>query len=106
MQKEIRLIGLRHELKKQEDYSIKAVMNSLDGNNHGWIVTEDLYKFMKNYDIDVTEKHMKELLGHYDCDMNGKISMEELTWVIEGFENRDHPYRKIIQHYQKRKNLK
>ena len=39
---------------KQEDYSIKAVMNSLDLTNRGWILPQDLYNFMKNYDIDVS----------------------------------------------------
>ena len=29
-------------------------MNSLDGMNRGWVVTDDIYKFMKNYDIDVS----------------------------------------------------
>ena len=78
---------------KQEDYSIKAVMNSLDAKNRGYIVTDDLYKFMKNYDIDVSERQIKELVGNYDCDMNGKITMNELLWTIEGLENRIHPYR-------------
>lgn len=59
-------------------------MNSLDGLNRGWIVTDDLFKFMKNYDIDVSERQVKELVGNYDSDMNGKITMNELLWIIEG----------------------
>ena len=60
---------------KQDDYSIKAVMNSLDLTNRGWILPLDLYNFMKNYDIDVSERKIKELLGNYDYDMNGKITL-------------------------------
>lgn len=87
----------------QSDYSIKAVMNSLDGNNRGYIVTDDLFKFMKNYDIDISERQIKELVGNYDCDLNGKISLNELLWIIEGLENRIHPYRKIIRSYKEKK---
>lgn len=38
----------------QHDYSIKAVMNCLDVEGRGWISTNDLYKFMRNFDIDVS----------------------------------------------------
>ena len=60
----------------QDDYSIKAVMNSLDNASKGWANTEDLFKFLKNYDVDVTENHVKELLGNYDADINGKITLK------------------------------
>ena len=59
---------------KQDDYSIKAVMNSLDNSNKGWINAEDLYKFLKNYDVDVSISQVKQLLGNYDTDINGKIT--------------------------------
>ena len=98
MKKETRLIPLRRELMAQDDYSIKAVMNSLDNTSRGWVNVEDLFKFLKNYDVDVTPYHMKELLGNYDSDMNGKITFKELEWIIEGLENKQSPYRKILKH--------
>ena len=67
----------------QEDYTIQAVMTSLDNDRNDYICVSDLYKFMKNYDIDVKHFHMKELLGSYDNDMNGKISLSELCNLIE-----------------------
>ena len=82
----------------QDDYSIKAVMNSLDNVSRGWVNVEDLFKFLKNYDVDITTYHMKELLGNYDSDMNGKITFKELEWIIEGLENKQSPYRKILKH--------
>lgn len=60
----------------QDDYTIKAVMNCLDVQNRGWITVDDLYKFMKNYDIDVNVGAVYGLLGIYDTNMNGKISMK------------------------------
>lgn len=39
---------------------------------------------MKNYDIDVSKENVCTLLNVYDNDMNGKISMEELEWLVEG----------------------
>lgn len=60
----------------QDDYTIKAVMNCLDVQNRGWITVDDLYKFMKNYDIDINVGAVYGLLGIYDTNMNGKISMK------------------------------
>lgn len=81
----------------QEDYTIQAVMTSLDNDRNDYICVSDLYKFMKNYDIDVKHFHMKELLGSYDNDMNGKISLSELCNLIEGLENKKSEYRSIIR---------
>lgn len=66
----------------QDDYSIQAVMNSIDNDRNDYICVSDLYKFMKNYDIDVKHYHMKQLLCNYDSDMNGKISLLELGNLI------------------------
>lgn len=43
---------------------------------------DDLYKFIKNYDIDVSKANVCALLNVYDNDMNGKISIEELDWLV------------------------
>lgn len=51
-------------------------MNCLDVAARGWISADDLYKFMKNYDIDVTSSNVCGLLGISDNDRNGKVSME------------------------------
>lgn len=59
----------------QDDYTIKAVMNCLDAEGRGWVTADDFYKFMKNYDIDVSIGSVCGLLGIYDNDMNGKISL-------------------------------
>lgn len=68
----------------QEDYTLKAVMNCLDVQARGWISADDLYKFMKNYDVDVSLSNVCGLLGISDNDRNGKISMAELQWLVEG----------------------
>lgn len=89
----------------QDDYSIQAVMNSIDNDRNDYICVSDLYKFMKNYDIDVKHYHMKELLSNYDSDMNGKISLSELGNLIEGLENKNSEYRKILRRKVNKKNV-
>ena len=59
-------------------------MNCLDVDARGWISVDDLYKFMKNYDVDVSLSNVCGLLGISDNDRNGKISMAELQWLVEG----------------------
>lgn len=57
----------------QEDYTIKAIMNCLDVEARGWITTGDVYKFLRNFDVDVNPSQVCEMLGIYDHDLNGKI---------------------------------
>jgi Ca2+-binding EF-hand superfamily protein len=51
-------------------------MNCLDVEGRGWITTGDFYKFLKNFDVDVSPYSVCEMLGIYDKDLNGKISIE------------------------------
>lgn len=66
----------------QEDYTLKAVMNCLDAEGRGWITTGDFYKFLRNFDIDVNPNKVCCMLGVFDDDLNGKISISELHWLI------------------------
>lgn len=66
----------------QEDYTIKAVMNCLDVEARGWVTTGDIYKFLKNYDVEVTMGKVCGIVGVYDCDMNGKINMREMQILV------------------------
>ena len=59
-----------------------------------------------NYDIDVKHHHMKELLGSYDNNMNGKISLSELFNLIKGLENSKSEYRTIIRSSAKKQSTK
>lgn len=68
----------------QKDYTLKAVMNCLDVEGRGWITTGDLYKFLRNFDVQVSGSSVCAMLGVYDNDMNGKIEIKELEWLIEG----------------------
>lgn len=66
----------------QDDYTLKAAMNCLDVEGRGWITTADIYKFLGNFDIDVEQNKVCGMLGVFDNDLNGKISMNELEWLI------------------------
>ena len=66
----------------QQDYTLKAVMNCLDVESRGWITVADLYKFLKNFDIDVLPGNVCQMLGVYDKDINGKITMKELQILV------------------------
>lgn len=67
------MIPKRRMLMDQEDYTIKAIMNCLDVEARGWITTGDVYKFLRNFDVDVNPSQACEMLGIYDHDLNGKI---------------------------------
>lgn len=51
-------------------------MNCLDAEARGWITIRDLFKFMKNYDIDISEQQICGMLGVYDKNMDGKIEFK------------------------------
>lgn len=53
-------------------------MNCLDVEGRGWITTADIYKFLGNFDIDVEQNKVCGMLGVFDNDLNGKISINEL----------------------------
>jgi Ca2+-binding EF-hand superfamily protein len=81
----------------QDDFSIKGVMNALDVENRGWITVSDLHKFVENYGVNLSEDYVCKLINVYDYDINGKISLEELEWLIEGLERSNGSYRKIVR---------
>lgn len=83
--KEMKIIELRHKLVHNPDYSIKGVLLAIDCNSHDWICSEDIFKFMKNYGFDVTLRMVEKLVEVINYSMNGKITQEQLRWTIEGF---------------------
>lgn len=48
---ELRIIEQRKALLSQSDYSLKAVMNSLDLMVHDFVSVTDIVKFLKSYAI-------------------------------------------------------
>ncbi len=48
---ELKIIEQRKLLLKQENYSLKGVLNSLDNHGHDFVSTNDILRFLKNYAI-------------------------------------------------------
>ncbi len=48
---ELKIIEQRKLLLKQDDYSLKGVLNSLDVHVHDFVSTNDILKFLRNYAI-------------------------------------------------------
>ena len=54
----MRLIDLRYKLLQQKDYSLEAIVCTLDSNNHNWICSDDLSKFMASYGYDISKRQV------------------------------------------------
>jgi Ca2+-binding EF-hand superfamily protein len=61
------------------------VLSTIDGNGHEWICCEDLFKFMKNYQLEVNLRQVEKLVEVINSTLNGKITEEQLRWIVEGF---------------------
>lgn len=58
---------------------------AIDGNDHRWVCSEDLLKFLKNYGMDVGLRQVEKLMEAINYNLDGKISEQQLAWVLEGF---------------------
>ena len=54
----MRIIELRREFIKNEDYSLGGVMNALDQHKHGWLCVEDIEVFLRNYGVEVNTRQI------------------------------------------------
>lgn len=62
MNREMKIIELRRELVNSHDYSTRAALVAIDGNDHRWVCAEDLSKFLKNYGVDVALRQVEKLI--------------------------------------------
>lgn len=85
MNREMKIIELRRQLVSSQDYSSRAALVAIDGNDHRWVCSEDLYKFLKNYGFDVGLRQVEKLMEAINYNLDGKISEQQLAWVVEGF---------------------
>ena len=52
---ELKIIELRRTLLKQQDYSLRAVLNSLDAHAHDFVSPLTVLRFLKNYAIQASK---------------------------------------------------
>ncbi len=67
------------------NYSSKGLLAAIDGNDHHWLCSEDLFKFLKNYGFDVNLRQVEKLMEIINYNQDGKISEKQLCWIAEGF---------------------
>lgn len=97
MQRETRLIPIRRELLDQADYSLQAVMNCLDVEKRGWVTLNDIYKFLRGFDVEVSLQNVAGLISICDNNYDGKVTFQELQWLVEGLEKSDGLYRQVVR---------
>lgn len=78
----MKIIQLRRELVKNDDYSSKGLLVAIDCNDHHWLCSEDLFKFLKNYGFDVNLRQVEKLMEIINYNLDGKISEQQLSWVV------------------------
>lgn len=106
MNREMQIIELRRELMKSKDYSMRGVLAAVDGHNHRWVCGEDLYHFLKNYGFDVNLRQVEKLVEVVNCNLDGKITEEQLRWTVEGFEAKDRAYLRKIKDSNRKEHKK
>lgn len=75
---------MRRELLAGKDYSIQGVVLAIDNSRHDWVTGEDVFKFMKNYGVNVTLRQVEKLIEVLNFKMDGKLTEEQLKWTVEG----------------------
>jgi hypothetical protein len=75
-----------------DDYSSRGALVAIDGNDHQWVCSEDLFKFLKNYGFDVGLRQVEKLMEAINYNLDGKISEQQLAWILEGFESKNKAY--------------
>ena len=84
IKREMKIIELRRQLLSQPDYSVHGSLLAIDNNRHDWVCAEDLEKFMKNFGYHITLKQVQKLVEVMKSSMDGKVSEQQMQWVIEG----------------------
>lgn len=82
MNREMKIIEMRRQLIGNADYSSRGALVAIDGYNHNYACAEDLLKFMKNYGFDVSLRQVEKLAEVINCNLDGKITEEQLRWII------------------------
>jgi Ca2+-binding EF-hand superfamily protein len=85
MNREMRIIEFRRQLVRSEDYSSRGALVAIDGNDHRWVCSQDLFKFLKNYGMEVGLRQVEKLMEAINYNLDGRISEQQLAWVLEGF---------------------
>jgi hypothetical protein len=102
MRQEMKVIELRRKLIQQQDYSIRGVMQALDGHAHGWVCGEDLQKYLKNYGVEAGLRQVEKLVEVVNYTLDGRVTEEQLKWTVEGFENKNKTYLEKIKKANKK----
>lgn len=68
---------MKEEKMEQDDAEKVALFKKYDLNGDGFIDKEELKKLLIEKRSDVTDKLVKDLMRWYDCDEDGKISLDE-----------------------------
>lgn len=102
MRQEMKVIELRRKLTQQQDYSIRGVMQALDGHGHGWVCGEDLQKYLKNYGVEAGLRQVEKLVEVVNYTLDGRVTEEQLKWTVEGFENKNKTYLEKIKKANKK----
>jgi hypothetical protein len=69
------------------------VLHSLDIHGHDFVSTDDILKFLRNYAIEASKEQLKDFLEIVDSKLEGKITLEQLKWIVEGLEDGKGEYR-------------
>ncbi len=69
------------------------MLNSLDILGLDFASTNDLLKFLRNYAIEATKEQLEDFLEIVDSKLKGKITEEQLKWIVEGLESRKGEYK-------------
>ena len=91
------MIELRRALIEDRDYSIEGVMGAMDRHGHGWLCVEDFRTFMKNYGLDVTERQVEKLAEIINYSLDGRVTQQQMKWVVEGLESSDKTYLRKVK---------
>jgi hypothetical protein len=106
MNREMKIIEMRRELIGGADYSSRGALVAIDGYNHNYACAEDLLKFMKNFGFDVSLRQVEKLAEVINCNLDGKVTEEQLRWIIEGFESTNKAYLNKIKASNKKVEVK
>ena len=69
----------------------------MDGHGHGWLCVEDVRVFMQNYGFDASERQVEKVTEVINCSLDGKVTLEEMRWTVEGLEGNDRGYLRKVK---------
>lgn len=70
---------------KQAEY--KEVFNFFDKDQNGSITAAELKQVLKNFEIEIQESTLQEIMKKWDQDGDGELQFEEFVQVIKTFNN-------------------